>query len=215
MPAKGPQSTLNSAKIEAAIHAACKELNAELKANPGCKPNIAAAARHHSINYTTLRNRFQGLTKPRKEAHVGKITGHMTRVGYGYGSSRVRVRAVNLPPVQNPRPWAWVGGQGTGFFFVLLSSSTANTLKPITVSLSEATIALAPPATSGPCVLHHSFISSVTCCGLPSSSSMAHTPSMPYDSNLRPLSLLAVMSLCQADSMLCLYFILVTRAYLY
>ncbi|KAN0115782.1 hypothetical protein V8E52_006594 [Russula decolorans] len=29
---------------------------------------------------------------------------------------------------------------------------------------------------------------------------MARTPSMPYDSNLRPLSLLAVMSLCQADS---------------
>ena len=29
----------NAAKIEAAIQAeACKELNAELKANPGCKP---------------------------------------------------------------------------------------------------------------------------------------------------------------------------------
>jgi hypothetical protein len=124
----------------------------------------------------------------------------MTRAGYGYGSSRAWVRAVNLPPMQNPHPQARVGGQGMGFFFVLLSSSTANTLKPITVSLSEATIALAPPATSGPCMLCHSFVSSVTCCGLPSSSSMARTPSMPYDSNLRPLSLLAVMSLCQADS---------------
>jgi hypothetical protein len=42
--------------IEAAICAACKELNVELNENPGCKPNIAAAARRHSVNYTTLRN---------------------------------------------------------------------------------------------------------------------------------------------------------------
>lgn len=69
MPARGPQSTLNSAKIEVAIRAACEKLNAELKANPGCKPNIAATARHFSISYTTLRNRFQGHTKPRKESH--------------------------------------------------------------------------------------------------------------------------------------------------
>jgi hypothetical protein len=69
MPTRGTQSTLNSARIEAAIRAACKELNAKLKANPGCKPNVAAAARRHSVNYTTLRNRFQGHTKPRMEAH--------------------------------------------------------------------------------------------------------------------------------------------------
>jgi len=66
MPTGGAQST---PKIEVAIQAACKELNAELKANPGCKPNIAATARRHSVNYTTLRNRFQGHTKPRNESH--------------------------------------------------------------------------------------------------------------------------------------------------
>jgi hypothetical protein len=64
MPTRGTQPSLDSARIEAAIQAACKELNATLKANPGCKPNIAAAARHHSVNYTTLRNHFQGHTKP-------------------------------------------------------------------------------------------------------------------------------------------------------
>ena len=67
MPTGGTQSS--SAKIEAAIQAACKVLNAELKANPGCKPRIAAAARCHSVNYSTLRNRFQGHTKPRNKAH--------------------------------------------------------------------------------------------------------------------------------------------------
>src|SRR6267154_3389756 len=67
MPTRGPQRTL--AKTEAAIYAACEELNAELKANPGSKLNITAAARRHSINYTTLRNHFQGHTKPQKEAH--------------------------------------------------------------------------------------------------------------------------------------------------
>lgn len=73
MPTRGPQSTLDSATIEAAIQSACKELNAELKANPGCKSNIAAAARRHpAVNYTTLRNRFQGLTKPRKVSHAGQ-----------------------------------------------------------------------------------------------------------------------------------------------
>src|ERR1700678_1486086 len=53
--------------IEAAICAACKELNVELNENPGCKPNIAAAARRHSVNYTTLRNRFQGRTRAKKQ----------------------------------------------------------------------------------------------------------------------------------------------------
>jgi hypothetical protein len=67
MPSGGTQPS--SAKIEESIQAACKELNAELKANPGCKPCISAAARRHSVNYSTLRNRFQGHTKPRKEAH--------------------------------------------------------------------------------------------------------------------------------------------------
>src|ERR1700733_10957528 len=67
MPTGGTQSS--SAKIEAAIQAACKVLNAALKANPGCKPRIAAAARRHSVNYSTLRNRFQGHTKPRNKAH--------------------------------------------------------------------------------------------------------------------------------------------------
>ena len=62
----------NAAEIEAAIQAACKELNAELKANPGCKPNLAVAARHHSVNYTTLRNRFQGHTKPINQAHASQ-----------------------------------------------------------------------------------------------------------------------------------------------
>ena len=66
MPSGGTQS----AKIEAAIQAACKDLDAELKANPGCKPNIAAAARCHSVIYTTLHNRFHGHTKPSKEAHA-------------------------------------------------------------------------------------------------------------------------------------------------
>jgi hypothetical protein len=54
---------------EAAIHAACKELNYKLKENPQDKLNIAAVARSHSITYTTLRNRFRGHTKPRKAAH--------------------------------------------------------------------------------------------------------------------------------------------------
>jgi hypothetical protein len=40
---------------------------------------------------------------------LGKITGHMTRAGYGYGSSRARVRAVNLSPMQNPRLRTRVG----------------------------------------------------------------------------------------------------------
>src|SRR5271155_4682556 len=53
--------------IEAAICTACKELNVELNENPGCKPNIAAAARRHSVNYTTLRNRFQGHTRAKKQ----------------------------------------------------------------------------------------------------------------------------------------------------
>jgi len=64
MPARGTQSTLNSVKIEAAIRVACKELNAKLKANPGCKPDIAAAACCHTVTYTTLWNCFQGHTKP-------------------------------------------------------------------------------------------------------------------------------------------------------
>ena len=54
---------------EVAIRAACKELNDKPKANPQDKLNISAVARSHSINYTTLRNRFQGHTKPRKAAH--------------------------------------------------------------------------------------------------------------------------------------------------
>jgi hypothetical protein len=39
---------------EAAIRAACKELNDKLKGNPQDKLNIAAVAHSHSINYTTL-----------------------------------------------------------------------------------------------------------------------------------------------------------------
>lgn len=62
MPTKGTRS--DAITIETAIHAACKELNAEFKADPGYKPNIAAAARRHFLKYITLRNRFQGHTKP-------------------------------------------------------------------------------------------------------------------------------------------------------
>ncbi|KAN0107491.1 hypothetical protein V8E52_010086 [Russula decolorans] len=47
------------------------------------------------------------ITLPGASSTIGwKITGHMTRAGYGYGSSRARVQAVNLSPVQNPRPRA-------------------------------------------------------------------------------------------------------------
>ena len=66
---EGIQSTQNREEIEAALQAACEELNAELKANPGCKPNLSAASRHHSLKYSTLQNHFQGHTKLQKEAH--------------------------------------------------------------------------------------------------------------------------------------------------
>jgi hypothetical protein len=56
------------------------------------------------------------MSSCRSRVGLGKITGHMTRAGYGYGSSRVRVRAVNLPPVENPRPRARVDGQARVFF---------------------------------------------------------------------------------------------------
>ena len=64
MPAEGTQS--DGLTFETTLRAACKELNAKLKANPGCKPNMAAAARRHSLNYSTLRNRFQGLASRRQ-----------------------------------------------------------------------------------------------------------------------------------------------------
>lgn len=67
MSAEGTQS--DGITFETALYAACKELNARLKANPGCKPNIAAAAHCHSLNYSTLHNRFQGHTNPRKAVH--------------------------------------------------------------------------------------------------------------------------------------------------
>ena len=64
MPIESIQLTQNCEEIEAALRAACEELNAELKANPGYKPNLSSASRHHSLKYSTLQNYFQGHTKP-------------------------------------------------------------------------------------------------------------------------------------------------------
>lgn len=69
MPHRGQRSTENDAKVEAALQAACTELNNELKAKPDSKPSISAAARRHSVQYTTLRNRFQGHTQSRRAAN--------------------------------------------------------------------------------------------------------------------------------------------------
>ena len=58
------------AEAETGIQAACRELNDKLKTNPKTKPNISVAAHCHSINYTTLRNRFQGHTQRQNEAYA-------------------------------------------------------------------------------------------------------------------------------------------------
>jgi hypothetical protein len=71
MPSRDHQYSQCEAKAKAALQSACQELNNELKAKPGSTPNIAAAAHHHSINYTTLCNHFQGHTQSQRTVHDG------------------------------------------------------------------------------------------------------------------------------------------------